>query len=229
MSTKARGLGYNLIFALALGTACAVLLTGVSAATRARREMNERARMLRQALRVLGAPFDPEWSAPRLIEEAEGLVQVDRRPSGLTMYRYTPPGGKPLVAVPFEGNGLWGPIRGFLALEADLRTIHGLVFYYDEETPGIGSRINSGPEFRDQFQGRSIVGPSGQPGLEVVPPARPLAARNQVHAISGATLTSNRVERMLDTLVRRIRAEAGGAGDDDAVRSDGDATGGGAR
>jgi Na+-transporting NADH:ubiquinone oxidoreductase subunit C len=147
------------------------------------------------------------------------------------LYRYAPPDGEPLVAVPFEGNGLWGPIRGFLALEADRRTVHGLVFYYDEETPGIGSRINSGPDFRDQFRGRSIVGPEGVPGLEIVPPGRDLIAPNQVHAVSGATLTSGRVERMLDDLARRIRADAApdgaaGGAPDGAAPAPGPAEGG---
>ena len=77
----------------------------------------------------------------------------------LTLYRYIQPEGSgeaEIMAVEFEGPGLWGPIKGFLALGADAETIRGLTFYEQEETPGLGGEIAS-ESFRRQFEGKKSI------------------------------------------------------------------------
>jgi Na+-transporting NADH:ubiquinone oxidoreductase subunit C len=109
------------------------------------------------------------------------------------------------VAVPFAGDGLWGPIRGFLALEADRRTIRGIAFHEQEETPGLGGEI-AGEAFRAQFRGKRIVAADGTPGI-VIRRGKGAQAVNEVDGITGATMTCEKVQAMLNRLIARIAKE----------------------
>jgi Na+-transporting NADH:ubiquinone oxidoreductase subunit C len=109
------------------------------------------------------------------------------------------------VAVPFAGQGLWGPIKGFLALKPDLKTIHGVTFHEQEETPGLGGEIGA-DWFRDQFKGKSIEDAQGKRGIRIRRGGG-ATGPNEVDAITGATMTSERVEEMLNAAVARIAGE----------------------
>ena len=45
------------------------------------------------------------------------------------------------IILPVRGYGLWGTMKGYLALESDLQTIIGLEFFDHKETPGLGGEI----------------------------------------------------------------------------------------
>ena len=130
-----------------------------------------------------------------------------RQVGNLQTYRYVPEGTEDprAVAVGFTGMGLWGPILGVLALEPDMRTIRGVRFYQQEETPGLGGEIGS-LWFQEQFEGKRIVSSDGQPGFGVVKPGSP-SGPNSVDGISGATMTSQRVEEMLNALAIQVHEE----------------------
>ena len=49
--------------------------------------------------------------------------------------------------IPMTGNGLWGGIWGYIALNDDCNTIYGVYFSHASETPGLGAEIAS-----DKFQ-----------------------------------------------------------------------------
>lgn len=202
---------YVIFYAAAVGVTCALLLTAWGHFVRPYRRANELGEREKNILEVLGVPFDEQASLPHIHRSFKRLREqnvIRKQEAGeLTLYVYE--GGENAegaVAVPFAGAGLWGPIRGFLALESDRRTIRDVSFYEQEETPGLGGEIAS-EEFRGQFKGRSIVGPEGEPGIRIVSQGEPSAA-NEVDAITGATMTSSRVEKMLNETIRRIVKEA---------------------
>ncbi len=122
---------YTLVYALVLGIVCSVLLTGAGQFAKPYREANEKADKVRNILQVLGVPV-PKGASTQELEKA---VQ-ERTLGDLTVYTAGGAGGA--VAVPFAGPGLWGPIEGLLALEPDMRTIRGITFNKQEETPGLG-------------------------------------------------------------------------------------------
>jgi Na+-transporting NADH:ubiquinone oxidoreductase subunit C len=101
--------------------------------------------------------------------------------------------------------GLWGVIKGVLALQPDLRTIRAISFYQQEETPGLGGEIAS-DWFRRQFENKQLASADGQAGFRVLKPGG-RAGPAEVDGISGATMTSQRVELMLDNLARSIAEE----------------------
>ena len=128
--------------------------------------------------------------------------KVSQEQSGeLEMYRYIPPqdsGTEESVAIGFEGPGLWGPVKGFLALDKQMRTIRGITFYEQEETPGLGAEIAS-KNFRKQFVGLDITHP-----VEYVRNKKPQEPY-QIEAITGATISSRAVVNLLNKRIEEVR------------------------
>ncbi len=206
-----------LTYATVLGVVCALLLTGAARFTEPYRKNNAEAERVRNILGVLGVPFDPDGSSKEAVEIFERNVRVEER-SELTTYVYAPPeggGAVQAVAMAFAGRGLWGPIKGLLSLEPDMVTIHGITFYEQQETPGLGGEIaaaclgsakvhveNCPAWFRHQFEGKTIEDVAGRPGIRIV--SYGASGTNEVDAITGATMTSDKIEAMLNAVIKRI-------------------------
>lgn len=100
--------------------------------------------------------------------------------------------------IPVAGNGLWGPIWGYVALDSNGDTIYGAYFAHQGETPGLGAEIEK-PQFQNQFQGKNILGQNGAfKGVAVVKNGQEPQEGSYVHAISGGTITSQGVQKMLE-------------------------------
>ena len=187
-----KGSLYSLLFAALLGAVCAGLLTAARELMAARREANARAERIRHILDALGVEHEADAEPEQLVRIFEKDVRTEKRGS-LEFYEYVgSDGAVRAVATLFAGKGLWGPIKGILALEPDRRTVRRITIYEQEETPGLGGEIAT-RGFTQQFDGRNIVSPTGEPGLAV-------------QAISGATMTSQRVKDMLNQVARQIMA-----------------------
>jgi Na+-transporting NADH:ubiquinone oxidoreductase subunit C len=185
-----KGSLYSLVFAALLGAVCAGLLTAARELTAARRDANEKAERIRHILDALGVAYDAEGGPDQLVQAYEKNVRTAERKK-LVFHEYVGSDGTVrAAAVLFEGKGLWGPIKGILALEPDRRTVRRITFYQQEETPGLGGEIAT-RGFTQQFDGQRIVSPAGEPGLAF-------------QGVSGATMTSQRVKEMLDQVVREI-------------------------
>ncbi len=197
---------YTLFYAGVLGTVCSLLLTAAASFTASYQEANAKAEKNRNILCVLQVQYPPGASSQELVKIFEDNVLLEQE-GALAMYRYVPPkdsDNKETVAVAFEGPGLWGPVKGFLALEQDMRTIRGVTFYEQEETPGLGGDIVT-DKFRDQFVGKSIVDQAGNPGIIIS--SSEGEALNKVDAISGATMTCDKVQAMLNEAIKNIVEE----------------------
>jgi len=201
-----KGSWYTLGYAAVLGSVCALLLTAASSFTAPYRLANADAEMKRNILDVLGVRYSPDISSRQLLDVF--AAKVTQEESGeLALYRYIPPEGSgelESVAVAFAGPGLWGPIKGFLALGQDMITIRGLTFYEQEETPGLGGEIAS-QSFLSQFEGKKIVDEVGNVGI-VIKSGGP-SAINKVDAITGATMTCDKVEAILNEISQKIVKE----------------------
>ena len=102
------------------------------------------------------------------------------------------------LVIPVEGMGLWGTLYGYLAMESDGKTIRGLTFYKDKETPGLGHEVNN-PRWKKKWRGRLAYNDAGEPVIRVIKgPAGSVAdAPHEVDGLSGATITSNGVTNLL--------------------------------
>ena len=97
-------------------------------------------------------------------------------------------------AVSFAGKGFWAPIKGIMGLGVDRQTIKGVSFYEQNETPGLGGEIVKSA-FRDQFVGKKIDTNAEPIGIK---PYGSKLGENEVHAITGATQTSTRLEKLMN-------------------------------
>jgi Na+-transporting NADH:ubiquinone oxidoreductase subunit C len=106
--------------------------------------------------------------------------------------------GKKYYVVPLWGAGLWKEIWGYVALDEDKNTIIGASFDHASETPGLGAEINQG-WYEDQYIGKTILDENGN--FVSVNALKGGADPNDMHAvdaISGGTITSEGVNKMLD-------------------------------
>ena len=97
--------------------------------------------------------------------------------------------------LPIYGAGLWGPIWGYISLDADKSTIYGTFFDHQGETPGLGAEITT-PAFNNQFQNKQIFSGEELVSILVIKGGN-ATGKNEVDAISGGTITSKGVENML--------------------------------
>lgn len=130
-------------------------------------------------------PDDPAFSTELDDESAAGLPVYEAEVDGSLKY-----------IIPMQGAGLWGPIWGYLAVEADGSTIYGAEFGHQGETPGLGAEIVMS-SFREQFIGKELVKEGAFRSVAVVKPGQTAADRDYVDGISGGTITSKGVDAML--------------------------------
>jgi Na+-transporting NADH:ubiquinone oxidoreductase subunit C len=201
---------YTLCFAVILGLVCATLLTTAAEFTRQKQDDNRKAEEIRNILTALKVPFDIRAGAGELITifERDVAEQSVGQEDSLTLYTYKPEGSEAVIAVAvrFIGPGLWGPIKGFLALEPDYKTIRGITFYEQEETPGLGGEIVT-ESFRGRFEGKHIVDGQGKWGIDIISGADEQTGVNEIAGISGATMTCDKVEEMVNVIIETLAAK----------------------
>ncbi len=107
--------------------------------------------------------------------------------------------GEEKLVIKVKGAGLWGPIWGWISVNKDGETVYGTYFNHEGETAGLGARITE-QWFQDGFQGKKIF-ENGDVALGVYKsgkaPAGLSVEDHVVDAITGATLTSNGVNDMI--------------------------------
>ncbi|MBK8978393.1 MAG: NADH:ubiquinone reductase (Na(+)-transporting) subunit C [Planctomycetes bacterium] len=114
---------------------------------------------------------------------------------------------KPVAyCIPIEGLGLWGTIYGYLALESDLDHVRGITFYKHKETPGLGGEIDAA-WWQSQWPQKKILDDRGEfVSVSVkkgqVDPAVERERLHMVDGLSGATITSNGVTRLVESCLQ---------------------------
>ena len=98
--------------------------------------------------------------------------------------------------VPVYGAGLWGPIWGYISFDDNGDTIYGAYFAHQGETPGLGAEIEKAA-FSSQFDGKDIFSNGQFTSVAVVKLGKEPNDRAWVHAVSGGTITSQGVQKML--------------------------------
>lgn len=113
--------------------------------------------------------------------------------------------GESVYVIPCYGGGLWGPIWGYLAFNADLKTIRGAYFDHASETPGLGAKIKDEAWFREQFEGKQLDWESVKT-VDVVKGGAPEGQTNGVDAITGATITSQKLGKAINNWLMAYKA-----------------------
>ncbi|MBN1361719.1 MAG: FMN-binding protein [Sedimentisphaerales bacterium] len=175
--------------------------------TQVRVEANEKLAFERAVVTALpelgGAELTNAQVHQRFIEQVS-----EPDPSSGGAYALKQGGQVVAYAVPMSGQGFWAPIAGVIGVAADKQTVTGIAFYQQNETPGLGAEITK-PAFRNQFKGKQLA--SGDKPIDMKRPGAELGA-SDVHAVTGATQTSTRLERIINEALRSWRSKMGQEG-----------------
>ncbi len=120
----------------------------------------------------------------------------------LPVFRATPDDGEKVIIIPVEGKGLWGPIYGYISLKSDMNTIYGTNFDHKGETPGLGAEINTTP-FEGQFHNKKLFDNGNFVSIQVIKGGAPENDIHGVDAISGGTITSKGLQKMIFDCIQK--------------------------
>ncbi len=183
------------------------IVIGFTGLTRRRVEANATLAFERAVVAVFPQLDKADMSAPdihRIFTEQIGA------PEATFGGAYTFKQGRQIAgyALPFAGQGFWAPVEGIIGIAADRETVTGIAFYEQNETPGLGAEIAQ-PPFKNQFEGKVLT--SGEKPIRFKRPGEALGA-HEVHAVTGATQTSTRVETIINDSVKRWQSQVGQKG-----------------
>ncbi|NDW22760.1 Na(+)-translocating NADH-quinone reductase subunit C [Alteromonas hispanica] len=144
----------------------------------------------------------PDYDMYKAAKETEYSTKVtnsnvgfQRRPDVASVYLVRDAQGDvSRIILPVHGSGLWDLMYGFLALDADGKTVRELIYYQQKETPGLGGEVQN-PSWQEKWDGKEIY-ENGEVAIRVVKNANP-SNPHTIDALSGATLTSNGVENTI--------------------------------
>jgi len=130
----------------------------------------------------------------RSVAAPENAAQVRRLPKYGRIFLRKRGGAVEAIILPIEGMGIYSTLYGYIALDADARTIRGITFYEHGETPGLGAEIDN-PEWKAKWRGRLAFDATGTPRIAVARGAAGPPAQDPFHVdgISGATITGDGV------------------------------------
>jgi Na+-transporting NADH:ubiquinone oxidoreductase subunit C len=175
------------VFVLILGIVASGILIGMDYLTADLIESNREVELRKTVLEA----FEVSYRMPTINETFESEIEV-REIDGLNYYI----AASGDIGFTYEGSGVWGPIKGFLALNQDLETLRFVSVLQQEETPGLGGVVAE-RAFLEQFVGIKIV-----PQIEINQDSGENKP-NEVDAITGATRTSKAFETILNTEYQR--------------------------
>ncbi len=137
---------------------------------------------------------DPQMSRPA----PPNASQIPRLPKYGAVYFVTKGDRVEQVVLPIEGVGMWGTLYGFIALDRDGNTIRGLTYYDQKETPGLGGE-SANPKWQALWHGRKAYDERWEPKITVIKGQAGPPATDPYHVdgLSGATITSNGISRMM--------------------------------
>ncbi len=162
------------------------------------------------------ASADPATS----MEAPKNAAKVVRVPNNALVYQLVRGEQVEKVILPVEGKGLWSTLYGYLAMNADGKTISGITFYQHAETPGLGGEVDN-PRWKARWEGRKPFDERFQPVFQVKKGAAGSVAEDphSVDGLSGATLTGRGVTYLIQfwlgedgfgPYLARVRSEVAG-------------------
>ena len=150
-----------------------------------------------QTFNQLKSARNPETSVPlSKVEDKAGLRRVE---DYSLVYLVRKDGVIEQIVLPIRGKGLWSTMFGYVSLDSDLSTIRGITFYEHGETPGLGGEIEN-KSWLSSWKGKMMFDSKHRVALHVAKgrsSAKGTAALHQVDGLSGATLTGNGVNELL--------------------------------
>ncbi|MEX2442078.1 MAG: FMN-binding protein [Alkalispirochaeta sp.] len=192
---------YTVIFTFLVSFVFVTVLAFANEATREQVRLNQELARQRAILNALNI----DYGGPEDVQaKFDGVKVVER--NGTELYQAQKEDYL-VVAKEFSGSGLWGTIRGILAVQEDMDRTIGLEILEHNETPGLGGRIDE-PWFKQQFRDLRIVdgtievGDAGEGDED--------KENGEIDAITGATRTSDAMRVILSNELSAFQSILGG-------------------
>ncbi len=185
-----KGYIYTIIFMLLIAFVFSAILATTNAISKDKIKNNE---ALLEKAAILSA-MNIEFTQDEIIKLSENIVRGNNNEFIYYQLEYGTVIEK--YAIYFEGAGLWGTITGYIGVSNDLTTMLGIDFTYQNETPGLGGRIEE-KWYKDQFKNLLILN-------------FPIEYGEGIDAITGATSTSNAVIKMINETINSKVSKLGG-------------------
>jgi Na+-transporting NADH:ubiquinone oxidoreductase subunit C len=193
---------FPVVYMFCLTAFFSTIVIGFTQATDQRVEANEKLAFEKAVLAALPGLYEENLSRMELHKRFTESVSPPDDSSGAA-YTFRQNGQIIAYALPISGEGFWAPIKGVIGIKADKKTITGIAFYQQNETPGLGAEIAKAA-FTEQFRGK-IIAIDGQP-INIKRPGTVLG-NSDVHAVTGATQTSTRLENIINTGLKKWLSE----------------------
>jgi len=198
-----KGIIYTIIFTLFISFAFVFLLALTNELTKKRTEKNSETALYKAVLNAFNISYTDDEEAYTLFNSKitrNGKISPD-----LYIYKTD---NTTQYAIIFTGMGLWGQIRGVLAVNEDVSRIEGIEIISHNETPGLGGRIDE-KAYKDQWKNEKISPDGGVTGT-----------RNntydynhengKIDGITGASRTSERMISIINSELSYLRTLLGG-------------------
>lgn len=208
---------YTFYFAFIVCMICGALLSFVATSLKPLQEANMKLDKQKNILKVVGM-----WSEEMTADDVEAIFrenikvlyldnqgnQVEEQ-TEIVLYECRKEGEVKGYCYPVIGKGLWSTLYGYFAIEPDAKTVKGITFYKHGETPGLGGEIEK-PWFQNNFVGKKIWFDQ----KDKLRPVQVVKGKVQdlytgedvqfyVDGISGATMTCNGVNELIDREVNK--------------------------
>ncbi len=196
------------------GLFAGLLLVGVFLATHPQIEHNRSVALRAASIRVLfghrKSLAGPGEIVTQVVRDGVLVATEEVGPDEEPVYvGYDADGSMAGYAIPAEGAGFQDTIKLIYAFDVARRRITGMEVLEHRETPGLGDRIEDDPAFVAYFRNLAV-----NPSIEAVKPGEG-DEENEVECITGATISSNAIVRILNESVQTwqpvLRAEDEGA------------------
>ncbi|MFP4661558.1 MAG: RnfABCDGE type electron transport complex subunit G [Halanaerobiales bacterium] len=162
---------------------------------------------------ALSLAFVYEWTTPMIEEHQEEArkkalgavlpesdsfkeVEID----GITFYEGNADNEVAMIAA---GGGFQGQIEMMIGFNPEERKIYAIRVLNHSETPGLGANITT-----EEFEKNYYNKPFGDGDFEVV--KHPIESDDEVEAISGATISSEKVTNIIEEAISTLTLAYGG-------------------
>ncbi len=169
--------------------------------TREQVQLNQELARQRAILNALGI----EYAGPEDVQAKFDDITVVNE-NGTELYQ-AEKDGYTAIAKEFSGSGLWGTIRGILAVQEDLDRTVGIEIIEHNETPGLGGRIDE-PWFKEQLRDLRIVDETIQ--VSGSGDGDEDKDNGEIDGITGATRTSDAMDGILSNEISTFQSILGG-------------------
>ena len=141
-----------------------------------------------------GTYAEKDPNARITLEAEQDLAGLGEIETVAELYELYEDGQLMLVVLPVRGSGYQSLLKGYLVLEADLNTVAALTFHEQNETPGMGARIEE-KAWQSLWIGKQVADKDGVFRLKVVRGKG--EGVHEVDGISGATRTVTGISKLL--------------------------------